>query len=128
MLDFAIKYGDVLLDIEDGSHLTVEWYSTVFNEAEILRGSYSYPVNMKWTDKNLVALGFPNFIANRIAREKISVSVLFFDVTWKNATMEIEISYERIQGTLLIDNSIIAEAIKEKTLRSEEHRLNSSHV
>lgn len=116
MLDFAIKYGDVLLDLEEGSQLTVEWYSTVFNEAEILRGSYSYPVQMKWTDKNLVVLGFPNYISNRMARKKIDVAVILFGGTWKNATMEIEISYERLSGSLLIDNSIIAEAIKETTL------------
>src|SRR5690606_15009474 len=116
MLDFAIKYGDIFFDLEEDSRLTVEWYSTVFNEAEILRGSYSYPVHMKWTEKNLAALGFPNFISNRMARKTIDVSILLVAGTWKNATMEIEISYERLSGSLLIDNSIIAEAIKETTL------------
>src|SRR5690606_27362221 len=52
----------------------------------------------------------------RMARKKIDVSILLMGGTWKNATMDIEIAHETISGTLLIDNSIIAEAIKESTL------------
>src|SRR5690606_15551927 len=115
-LDFAIKYGSIFFDIEDGSHLTVEWYSTVFNESEIFRGSYSYAVDMKWTEKNLVALGFPNFISNRLARKTVDVSILLFGATWKSAKMDVQVSDQQITGTLLIDNGIIAEAIRENTL------------
>lgn len=115
-VDFGIKYKDVLLDIEEGSHLTVEWYSTIFNESEIFRGSYSYAIHMKASDKNMVALGFPNFMSNRLARVSVDVSVLIFGMTWKNAKMDLEVSYERITGYLKIDNGIVADAIRENTL------------
>ncbi|GGH28195.1 hypothetical protein FAZ19_19635 [Sphingobacterium alkalisoli] len=113
---FAIKYKDVLLDVESGSNLTMEWYSTVFNESELFRGSYSYPVDLKWSEKNLTALNFANVLANRLARISVEVSILLFDHTWKSAIMEVEVEDQRLPATLLIDNSIISDTIKDNTL------------
>lgn len=115
-IGFAIKYNDVLLDVESGSNLTVEWFSTVFNEAELFRGSYSYPVDLKWSEKNLTALNFANKLENRLARISVVVSIIIFGHTWKNAIMEIDVEDQRLPATLLIDNSIISDTIKENTL------------
>ncbi|MFD2741973.1 MULTISPECIES: hypothetical protein [Sphingobacterium] len=113
---FSITYKNVDLDIEDGSQLTVEWYSTVFNESELFRGSYSYPVNLKWSEKNLLALNFANLIENRLARIDLQVSISLFGQTWKNATLSLDIEHQKLPAVLLVDNAIISQKISEQTL------------
>lgn len=116
MIGFAIKYEGVILDLEDDAHLTVEWYSTLFNEAELFRGSYSYAVGMKLTDKNKAALGLPHLLENRTFRRSVLVSVLLFGHTWKNAKLDFSIKGASMAGNLLIDNGIVADSLQNLTL------------
>lgn len=116
MLGFAIKYKGVLLDLEDDAHLTVEWYSTLFNESELFRGSYSYAVGLKLTDKNKAILGLPHLLENRASRKSVPVSILLFGHTWKNAVLDFSIKGNTLSGNLLIDNAIIADSLQNLTL------------
>lgn len=115
-LSFAIKYKDIFLDLEEDSYLTVDWFSTLFNEAEIFKGSYSYAVKLKLSEKNKGLLRMPHLIENRTSRVRYPVSILLFGQTWKNALLEVELVQDYISGNLLIDNSIIAEVLKETTI------------
>lgn len=113
---FSLKYKDTLLDLEKDTTLTVEWYSTLFNESEIFRGSYSYPVDLKLSSKNKTLLGMPHLLENRMSRQKIEVSILLFGHTWKNALYDYEVQGGKISGNLFIDNAIIADWLRDTTL------------
>lgn len=115
-LSFAIKYKGIFLDLEEDSFMTVDWFSTLFNEAEIFRGSYSYAVKLKLSEKNKGVLRMPHLIENRTSRVKYQVTILLFGQTWKNALLEVELVQDYISGNLLIDNSIIAEILRETTI------------
>src|SRR5690606_3910518 len=86
------------------------------NEAEIFRGSYSYAVKLKLSEKNKGALKMPHLIENRTSRIRYIVSILLFGQTWKNALLEVELVQDYISGNLLIDNSIIAEIMRETSI------------
>lgn len=115
-LAFALKYKDTVLDLVDDTVLTVEWYSTLFNENEVFRGSYSYAVDLKLSDKNKALLGMPHLLENRLSRQKIEVSVWLYGHTWKNATYDYEVLSDRLSGNLLIDNAIIADWLRDTSL------------
>lgn len=113
---FAIKYKDLLLDLEENSHLTVDWNSTLFNDAELFKGSYAYAVKLKLSEKNKALLGLPHLLENRLSRNKRDVTILLFGQTWKRASLELNIETDYIMGNLLVDHAIVADWLKETSL------------
>lgn len=116
MVSFALKYQSSYLDLEEDSYLTVDWFSTLFNESEFFRGSYSYAVKLKLSERNKGLLKMPHLIENRVSRQRIPVSIILFGLTWKNALLEIKVDGKSLSGNLLIDNSIIADILRDTTL------------
>lgn len=115
-LPFALVYNGKIIDLEEDSYLTVDWFSTLFNESEIFRGSYSYAVKIKLSEKNKALFKMPHLIENRTSRIKYEVSIILFGQTWKNAILEIELVQDYLSGNLLIDNSIIADVLQKTSI------------
>lgn len=116
VLPFALVYNGAFIDLEEDSYLTVDWFSTLFNDSEIFRGSYSYAVKIKLSNKNKALFKMPHLIENRFSRIRYEVSIILFGQTWKNAILEIELVQDYLSGNLLIDNSIIADILQKTTI------------
>ncbi|WP_312350570.1 hypothetical protein [Sphingobacterium multivorum] len=117
-LPFAIITDEgVVLDVSPDSKLTVEFVATTFNEETVLKGSYTYPVTFPPTEKNDMALGYGRFLENRLGRKSIDVNISLLGMSWKRAKLEYDISARsKYEGYLTIDNSIVADLMRDKTI------------
>ncbi|MGJ1502659.1 hypothetical protein [Sphingobacterium multivorum] len=117
-LPFAIITDEgVMLDVSPDSKLTVEFVATTFNEETVLKGSYTYPVTFPPTEKNDMALGYGRFLENRLGRKSIDVNISLLGMSWKRAKLEYDISARsKYEGYLTIDNSIVADLMRDKTI------------
>ncbi|HWK58746.1 MAG TPA: hypothetical protein VNQ80_15490 [Parapedobacter sp.] len=115
---FAIRYGDVTLDVAEGSRLTVEWMSVLFNEDSLFAGSYSYPILFPLTPTNKAVFTNAHVLENRGARRKLQVLVQLYGQSWKRGMLAFDVTANGYEGDLQIDSGTVAEWMRERSLAS----------
>lgn len=115
---FAIRYGDTALDVQEGSRLTVEWMSVLFNEESLFAGSYSYPIVFPLTPLNKAAFANAHMPENRRARKKLPVLVQLYGQSWKRAVLAFDVTGDGYEGDLQIDSGTVADWMRERSLAS----------
>jgi hypothetical protein len=99
-----------------GSSFTINWISTVFNDADEFLGSFSYPVNLAYCPSNNKALGMANLLENRSARVDRPVTCRCFGVHWKRCTLSFTLDETGYSAYLKIDNGAFGNILKNKML------------
>lgn len=117
MASFAIITDEgVVLDVSQDGKLTVEFIATTFNEESVLKGSYAYPMLFPKTEKNDKVLSYGRFLENRLGRKAIDVNIALLGMSWKRARLEYDVSSKGYEGFLIVDISLVADQIRDKTI------------
>ncbi|WP_454880666.1 hypothetical protein [Sphingobacterium detergens] len=117
MASFAIITDEgVVLDVSQYGKLTVEFIATTFNEESVLKGSYAYPMLFPKTEKNDKVLSYGRFLENRLGRKAIDVNIALLGMSWKRARLEYDVSSQGYEGFLIVDISLVADQLRDKTI------------
>lgn len=113
---FEIIGDGITLDVSDSAKLVIEFVATTFNDSNLLAGSYSYPVTLPFTPKNVGYFNHSQHLENREARVRRNVIIRLFGLAWKNAVLEYDISSKGYEGSLTIDNGAVANHLRDKRI------------
>ncbi len=113
---FALQYQDSFLELAGRESPVIRWVSTAFNDAEILEGSGSYPIELAASPANDLLLNFSTQLANRLARKDIEVTVYLMGQPWKRCTLTYDLKNGRPSGHLKIDNGELSARLKNISL------------
>ncbi|RZK39112.1 MAG: hypothetical protein EOO61_07440, partial [Hymenobacter sp.] len=79
----AIRFQNEYFDLDEGEKITVDIFSTVFNEDDEFKGSYTFPASGPFSPKNNRLTANAHRIENRSARYQMEVILVVFGRPYK---------------------------------------------
>lgn len=108
MFKIQIIPGGEYLQLAKDSVVTVDLFGSMLNDESVLKGSASVPFKAPLNDHNKKIIRNAHLVTTPVSARTLQAQLWFFSFPWIKCELDFCITGGEIEGTLIIDNGIVA--------------------